>query len=434
MTGGITLPRRGPRLGPARLHGSTLVLRPPRYADFPQWQRLRLRDRAVLEPFWHTSALDWDARHNEKAWVRECLEAATTARTGRRFATVIEIDGRFAGQVEIGNIDAQARQGEMGIWIDARTARHGFGGIAAGLILDFAFDRLGLERVIAPISPGNAAATNGAKQIGFVREGRMSLHFHVGGARADHDLWAMTRVEMPATGFTRMWIERSLAHASAPQPHRDAAIASDRTPSAATIAGVLARYRAGQLWRAGRQLVPARPVTLRLPGEPRAVLRSLRPADLAGSTARNGVPGLGDVLGSTGPARWREFARGAAGVRSPAGLLLVLDVEGRDAGYARLFDLDMFDRNARMQLRADPALADDGVRLAATRALLAYAFGTLGLFRVFTAIPAGDTASAAVAARAGLHKEATMRSYTGIDGRHGDHELWAVTAGGDRNA
>ncbi|MGW3545980.1 GNAT family N-acetyltransferase [Nocardia niigatensis] len=419
------------RLGPARLHGSTLLLRLPRFADYQEWRRLRLRDRAFLEPFWHTSRLDWDARHSEKAWVRECLEAATNARAGRRVATVIEIDGRFAGQVEIGNIDPQARQGEMGIWIDARMGRHGFGGIAAGLILDFSFEVLGLERVNAPISPRNAAATSGAVQIGFVREGRMRLHFDVGGARADHDLWSMTRAEIPPKGFAEMWIERTLEHRTPPPEEGTGSSRAHGMPATAIIFGVLARYRAGQLWRAATQALPTRPIALRLPGYDRLVLRSLRPADGPAHAAarRNGAPRTTDGTDSTGPSWWREFARSTAGVRSPAGLLLVLDAAGAYAGEARLLDLDMFDRNARMHIWADPAHADDEVRLAATRALLAHAFDRLGLFRVYTAIAAGDTASAAVAASAGLHKEGTMRSYTGLDGHRGDHDLWAITAG-----
>ncbi|WP_405496487.1 GNAT family N-acetyltransferase [Nocardia sp. NBC_00511] len=395
------------RLGPARLHGSTLVLRLPRAADFPDWRRLRLRDRALLQPFWHTSPLDWDTRHSERRWVRECLEAATNARTGRRVATVIEVDGRFAGQVEIGNIDPHTRQGEMGIWIDARLGRLGFGGVAAGSILDFGFDTLGLERIIAPISPANAAATHGARQLGFIREGRMVRRYDVGGARIDHDLWSMTRAELPPKGFTEMWIERTLARGTDPTPPPEPL--PRHSPGRALALSVAARYRAGQVWRIGQRMLPPAPVTLPLTGHPGAVLRT--------------------------PDRHRlEFPFGTRPSSTTESLRLHLDLAGVPAGDAWILELDLFDRTARIQFRADPAHADDDVRTAATRALLAYAFEELDLFRISTAVAAGDTASAAVAARAGLHKEATMRSYTGIDGHFGDHDLWAVTADGDHDA
>lgn len=420
MSAGLT----GVRLGPVRLPAGTLVLRAPRFADYAQWRRLRLRDRALIEPFWHSSPLDWQRRHSERRWVRECLEAATYARAGRRLTTVIEIDGRFAGQVEIGNIDPVARQGEMGIWIDAELARHGFGGLAAALILDFGFEVLGLERVIAPISPENTAAAHGAAQVGYLREARMALHFDVGGKRSDHDLWAVTRADIPPKGFTDTWTERVLARRSGTVPV--VLPAADRVPGVVTVAVVSTRYRLAQAWRVAERLLPARPLTLALPGRPEVVLRSPRLGDaVRGGRARRSLES---------GCRWREFASGTTGMRNPRGLLLIVEVDGRPAGRARLFDIDMFDRNARIHIRLDPARADDEVRLAATRALLDHAFGGAGLYRVTTEIESGDTATAAVAARAGLRKEGVMRGFIGPDGRRADHELWAVTAGGAGDA
>ncbi|GAB4586814.1 GNAT family N-acetyltransferase [Nocardia sp. IFM 10818] len=419
------------RLGPVQLHGCTVVLRPPRFADYAAWRALRLRDRALIEPFWLSSPLAWEERHTAKAWVRECLEAATHARTGRRLATVIEIDGRFAGQVEIGGIDPWARHAEMGIWMDAELARHGFGGLAAALLLDFGFDVLGLERIIAPVSTSNVAAARGAEQVGYVREARMALHFDVGGARVDHDLWAATRADIPPKGFTERWIEHVLTRRSgpiAPTP-----LGAAEMPGAATILRVGARYRVGQVRRFVQRTLPAPPLTLRLPDFPGVVLRTPRPGDAAAwhAVRRNaGAPGSE----SQTSARWREFARHTAGVRAPHGLLLVIDVDGAYAGEARLFDHDIFDHNARIHLWADPARADEAVRAAALRTLLDHAFGRLGLRRVTTEIESADTTSAAVAARAGLLKEGTMRDFRGPTGHRADHELWAITSGSDHDA
>jgi ribosomal-protein-alanine N-acetyltransferase len=117
-------------------------------------------------------------------------------------------------------------------------------------------------------------------------------------------------------------------------------------------------------------------------------------------------------------------------LRSAGGLVLVLEVHGAYAGECRLFELDMFDRNARMFVWADPARADIGVRTAATRTVLNYAFGPLGLYRVATEIDAADTESAAVAADAGLLEEGLMRNYPGHTGYRADHVLWALTIAG----
>lgn len=395
MSSGLT--RR--QLGPARLHGCTLILRPPRFSDFAQWRRLRLHDRALIEPFRPSSPLAWAEQHTEKRWVREVLETNSLAREGKRLATVIEIDGRFAGQVEIGHIDRHIRQGELAIWLDAALARHGFGGLAASSILDFGFDVLGLERIIAPIHPENIAAAAGAMELGFVPEARMTRYRDVGGQRTDHLLYALTRAELPSKGFTEMWLDRMFDRDDEP-PRLGIPILYE-TPGTAAILTTSARFRAGQAQRTVQRVLPAAPVSLPLPGYPGARLHS---------------------------------PRVSAGVHSPSGLLLHLEIDGHRAGEARLFDLDMFDRQARMQIRADPARADDDVRLAATRALLDHAVHGLGLLRVYTAIAAGDTASAAVAARAGLLEEGIMRSYIGLDGSRGDHALWAVTAGGEDRA
>ncbi|WP_280271164.1 GNAT family N-acetyltransferase, partial [Nocardia wallacei] len=197
-------------LGPARLHGHTVVIRAPRLGDHRDWRRIRIRDRALIEPFWYSSRLDWAERHTEKHWVREYLLGRTEARTGRRMSGVIEIDGRFAGQCELCSIDARRGTAEMSIWIDSRVARHGFAGVAAGLVLDHGFGALGLQRIVAPISPGNVAAAHGAAELGFVREALLARYFDAGGARRDHELWALTPAEVPPEGFAAYWIRRVL--------------------------------------------------------------------------------------------------------------------------------------------------------------------------------------------------------------------------------
>nr|WP_280274729.1 GNAT family protein [Nocardia wallacei] len=159
-------------------------------------------------------------------------------------------------------------------------------------------------------------------------------------------------------------------------------------------------------------------------------MRGRRPSDRqAWLAARRRNPRHFDGTGDSATAWWRELRRGYGGLRSPGGLVLVLDVDGVYAGETRLADLDMFDRNARMSGWADPAYADGGVRAATTRALLEYAFDTLGLLRVSTEIDSADTESAAVAARAGLLKEGTMRNCPGPAGRRTDRALWALTVG-----
>ncbi|WP_433664877.1 GNAT family N-acetyltransferase [Nocardia sp. CA-128927] len=424
-------------LGPVSLHGNAVVLRPPRIADYPHWRRIRLRDRRFIEPFWYSSTLDWSARHCGTHWVRECLTSRAEARAGRRLSTVIEVDGRFAGQVELGSIDPATGAAELGIWVDAEVARHGIGGMAAALLMDYGLEHIGLERITAPISPENVAAAHGAAELGFRREALMGRYFDVGGARRDHELWAVTRADVPPNGFAGHWLDRYDAHAAQPP-----AAGEDPTggafPRRAALAAA-ARFYAGRGLHLLDPLQAARPARLADPDRGEVVVRSRRLSDWGrwrATRLRSRAVLDPDALvpeeawaRQHSRLRWvRQFLCARPGLRSASGLVLAIDVDGEYAGEARLFDLDMFDRNARMFVWTDPDHADD-VRAAATRLLLTHAFGPLGLCRVSTAIDPADSRSADIAARVGMTHEGRMRCYVGATGHRGDHDLWAVTIG-----
>lgn len=423
-------------LGPVSLHGRTVVLRQARIADYPYWRHLRLRDRRYIEPFWYSSPLDWEERHSGTLWVRECLMARAEARAGRRLTTAIEVDGRFAGQVELGSIDTATGAAELGIWVDAEVARHGLGGLASAMLVEYGFGQLGLERITAPISPANVAAARGAAGIGFQREALMGRYFDAGGARRDHELWAVIKADTPPNGFVRRCLDRCDAqHRTPPPAVRDDAIDATLPKTAVLVATT--RYYAGRARHLLDPLRTPRPVRLSDPDRREIVLRNRRLSDWSRwRAARLRSRALLDPDAAATGATWarqhtwfrwlRQFHCARPGLRSASGLVLAIEVDGEYVGEARLFDLDMFDRNARMFVWTDPAHGDD-IRTVATRLLLAHAFGTLGLCRVATAIEPADHRSADIAARVGMLREGRMRGYVGATGRRADHDLWAVT-------
>ncbi|MFD6162114.1 GNAT family N-acetyltransferase [Nocardia sp. NPDC060256] len=422
-------------LGPVSLHGNVVVLRQARIADYPHWRRIRLRDRRFIEPFWYSSTLDWAARHCGTHWVRECLTSRAEARAGRRLSTVIEVDGRFAGQVELGSIDTVTGAAELGIWVDAEVARHGIGGIAAALLLDYGLEQIGLERITAPISPENVAAAHGAAELGFQREALMGRYFDVGGSRRDHELWSVTRADVPPNGFVGSWLDRY--DARPPQPPADD-VTGGSFPRIAVLAAA-ARFYAGRVLHLLDPLQAARPVRLADPEHRAVVVRSRRLSDwsrwratrLRSRAALEPDSLVADEVWARQHSRlqWlRQFLYARPGLRAQSGLVLAIEVDGAYVGEARLFDLDMFDRNARMFVWTEPG-QDDDVRTVATRLLLTYAFGPLGLCRVSTAVEPADGRSADIAARVGMTREGRMRCYVGATGHRGDHDLWAVTIG-----
>lgn len=171
--------------------GADILLRPPRPADARTWRAIRLRDRPAIEPFWITVSQDWESRHTERAWVRECLQPRSDAKAGRVVRTVIEVDGHLAGQCELW-VESFDRRGELGIWIDSRLSGQGYATAAGRLMLAYAFAELDLARVTAPTDFANSRAARWADRIGMTCEGRMAAYQSVGGRRRDHDLWAIT--------------------------------------------------------------------------------------------------------------------------------------------------------------------------------------------------------------------------------------------------
>ncbi|WP_280456196.1 GNAT family N-acetyltransferase [Nocardia brasiliensis] len=201
------------------------------------------------------------------------------------------------------------------------------------------------------------------------------------------------------------------------------------------IAG--ARFYVGRAVHLFDPLGTPPPIRLADPDHPEVVLRTRKPTDwrrwrAARSRCRTELDPDASGPEPTWAAQhswwqWvRQYLRTRAGLRSAGGLVLAIEVDGEYAGEARLFDRDMFDRNARMFVWADPAHAEH-VRVAATRGLLTLAFGPLGLCRVATAIAPGDQVAAAIAARVGMAHEGQMRDSVDATGRRADHDLWAIT-------
>lgn len=419
-------------LGPVRLHGVTVRLRPPAFGDFAEWQRIRLRDRDCLEPFWFRSPLTWEQRHTATRWVRECLTARAEARAGRRVSTVLEIDGRFAGQLELVGIDSGAA--ELSVWVDAEVARRGAGGLAGSLLLDFGFGTVGLERITAPIAVTNAGARRAVRQR-WTMEAVMAGYFDVGSGRVDHELWSVTSDRIPAGGFAADWLDGYLAtHPTAETPPDHPCSATGATISRRTVLRARTRYCLSRMRHIADPLRAATAGTAR-DEQGSITLRRWRTGDFRSRRAARirARPLLAPTAQAADWARlhtrrewWRARASSRIGLRGKHGVVLVIEEAGRYAGECRLFDQDMFDRNVRVAVWVSPEDPPE-IAVGALRLLITHATERLGIWRVALAVPSADHAGAAIALEAGLRHEGTMHHYRGVDGELTDHELWAFS-------
>ncbi|MHB0886982.1 MAG: GNAT family N-acetyltransferase [Bacillota bacterium] len=106
---------------------------------------------------------------NTATWIEQI------AHDSRNRTLAIEVDGRFAGVVELQDIDWKNRSGEYGIEIGLRDfQRKGIGYEASRQFFDFVFDEMGLHRVSVKIFEFNKPAIKAVEGWGFTHEGRLS--------------------------------------------------------------------------------------------------------------------------------------------------------------------------------------------------------------------------------------------------------------------
>lgn len=185
------------RAGSLRLPAGVVTLRPVRLRDGAQWSRIRLSDRAQLEPWEPSSGVDWEARHAITSWPSVCSGLRSEARKGRMLPYVIELDGQFTGQLTIGNVTHGAlRSAWIGYWVASSATGRGVATAALALGLDHCFGAVRLHRVEATVRPENAASRAVLAKVGFREEGVLQRYLEVDGGWRDHLLVAITIEEL----------------------------------------------------------------------------------------------------------------------------------------------------------------------------------------------------------------------------------------------
>jgi ribosomal-protein-serine acetyltransferase len=100
-------------------------------------------------------------------------EAVAAAQTGSGFHFTLCCSDEPVGALGLHQIDARYRSAQMGYWLDRGAGGRGLVTRAARVLLDWAFDDLGLERVELRIHPHNVRSRAVAERLGCSREGRL---------------------------------------------------------------------------------------------------------------------------------------------------------------------------------------------------------------------------------------------------------------------
>jgi ribosomal-protein-alanine N-acetyltransferase len=193
------------RLGPLKVVAGQVGLRPVRLRDGSTWSRLRLRDEQYLRVWEPEAEGTWAERFTPMAWPVLCSGLRATARRGQALPFVITLDGRFAGQLTLGNVvRGSLRSAWVGYWVESSAAGGGVATAAVALSVDHAFGPVGLHRIEATVRPENAASLRVLAKLGFRDEGLLRRYLEVDGAWRDHRLLAVTRDEVGAGLVARL--------------------------------------------------------------------------------------------------------------------------------------------------------------------------------------------------------------------------------------
>lgn len=172
------------------------MLRPLSVSDRKAWRAVRQRNQSWLTPWDATAPPGAAARPRTfGAMVREMRKAA---REGRQLPFAVEYDGRFVGQLTVNNIiRGSAQYASVGYWIDQRYAGRGITTRAVAMAVDHCFETLELHRVEVAIRPENTASLRVVEKLGIQHYGTAPRYLHIDGDWRDHELFAITREDVP---------------------------------------------------------------------------------------------------------------------------------------------------------------------------------------------------------------------------------------------
>jgi RimJ/RimL family protein N-acetyltransferase len=112
------------------------------------------------------------------------------------FVFAIRHEGQICGLVNLDDLDFPNSHAEIGIAITTRLQRgQGFASEALGLLLDFAFGELNLQRIWCRIISGNEPSVRLFTRAGFVQEGVLRRHVRRSGDFRDMLVYGLLRDE-----------------------------------------------------------------------------------------------------------------------------------------------------------------------------------------------------------------------------------------------
>jgi [ribosomal protein S5]-alanine N-acetyltransferase len=179
------------------LHGRRVLLRPLTLHDFDQWREVRRHCQDWLTK-WEPSRVPGqpDTVEDRHAFSARCSARMREIQLGTGYGFGIFVEGAFAGEININSIHRGAHQSAyVGYWIDQRLAGEGYMPESVVVVLEFAFETLGLHRLQISVIPRNTASRRVVEKLGIREEGLAVRYLEINGVWEDHIRFAITAEE-----------------------------------------------------------------------------------------------------------------------------------------------------------------------------------------------------------------------------------------------
>ena len=207
------------------LRDGAVTLRPIRLRDARVLERELAANRGWLRQ-WEATNPNGPVSFDTRASIRALL---VNARGGAGLPFAIEVDGEFAGQLNVSSIVyGSLSSASIGYWVAERHAGRNVTPTAVALATDHVFFSLGLHRMEICIRPENAPSLRVTEKLGFRYEGLRRRFIHINGDWRDHFCFALTVEELPQ-GVLRRWKDGKVpAVGIVPESDRTAALKAIR--------------------------------------------------------------------------------------------------------------------------------------------------------------------------------------------------------------
>lgn len=178
-------------MGAPRLTDGRVVVRALREADVDRYVAAFDEGDSLL------NLLGWEQRPTAgdvERWFAENWVEPPQLRAWE-LAIADAADDAFLGAIMFHSIDWRHRRAEVGIWLAREERGRGIGTAAIRLVLRWAFEELGLERVEITALPENDVVPRLAERLGFTFEGVRRQRNFERGRRVDILTWGLLRDE-----------------------------------------------------------------------------------------------------------------------------------------------------------------------------------------------------------------------------------------------